>query len=88
MSPAYARVSQADLRRKTDRQLIQLARGEITRARDLVSAGASARAAEHFRYATTLLSTVPAAECAELGRQIEALRLSIDASGQIPAAGG
>jgi len=80
MSPARARVSQADLRRKTDRQLIQLARREMARATDSVRAGATGQAAAHFRYATTLLYTVPAEERAELASQIEALRASIGAS--------
>jgi hypothetical protein len=89
MSPANVPASLADLRRKTDRQLVHLARRELARAVELARAGARAEAQALRSSARTWLAIakIPEKENAKLAAQIERLEAALGgaAGGSGPA---
>jgi hypothetical protein len=88
MGTQEARLSVAELRQRTDRQLILLARNEITRSLDCAKRNALAEAETRYDSARILVAAARTSEeeFAELAARLETIRASLDRGSALAAA--
>jgi hypothetical protein len=79
MQPTVLRLTEADLRMKTDRQLLLLASHEIARARQCAASSELTEAEAKYMSARLLLAAAqsPSEESAELAAQLESIRMTL-----------
>lgn len=80
MNTGQAQISLTELRSRTDRQLLVLARNEIERAMKCARRNANPEAEERYAKARTLLIVLrrSGAECADLERKLDEVRATLD----------
>ena len=88
MNTTLFELTEADLRRKTDRQLVLLARRELARAAECAGSRDLAEARARYSSARALLAAAQcrSEESTELTVQLEAVRASISHAGSAAVA--